>query len=203
MLSTFSALLWVLFGDFCPLYYQLLKICRVLNHPLLKSVKSNFTRVRCSHITWQVLEETRMFFNRWMVPNDFINKGPRRFPTIYLWWLIEYVRRNNFLDLVTMPRQWNNQESGNTWATHHGKGQGGVYKQIGVFMVPSKGQRFWTLTQRKHGMELDIKYQKGRDGRRQTKNTDTQCSSNLWIGYCNNMPHLIFQNCWLQETGQW
>ena len=80
-LATFSALLWVLFGDVCPLYDQILKLWRVLNHPSIKSVKSKFTRIRCAHITWQVLEETRLFFDHRMGPNDFTNKGPRKFPT--------------------------------------------------------------------------------------------------------------------------
>ena len=39
MLATFAALLWVLFGGVCPLYDQVFKLWRVLNHPLLKSVK--------------------------------------------------------------------------------------------------------------------------------------------------------------------
>ena len=125
MLATFAALLWLLFGDVWPLYYQVLKIWRVLNHPPLKEVKSKFTPIRCAHIIWQVLEETRLFFNQRLGPNEFTNKGPRRPPTVDLGVLIEDVRRNIFLDSVTMPRQWNNQESGNTWKIHHVKGQGG------------------------------------------------------------------------------
>ena len=39
MLATFAALLWLLFGDVCPLYDQVLKIWRVLNHSSLKAVK--------------------------------------------------------------------------------------------------------------------------------------------------------------------
>ena len=81
MLATFAALLWVLFGDVCPLYDQVLKLWRVLNHPYIKAVKSKFTRIRCAHITWQVLEETRLFFDQRLGPNDFTNRGTRRFPT--------------------------------------------------------------------------------------------------------------------------
>ena len=109
MLATFAALLWVLFGDVCPLYDQIYKLWRVLNHPYIKSVKSKFIRIRCSHITWQVLEETRLFFYQRLGPNDFTNRGPRILPTSYLGGLIEDVRRNKFLDSVTMSRQWNNQ----------------------------------------------------------------------------------------------
>ena len=36
MLATFAALLWVLFGDVCPLYDQIYKLWRVLNHPSIK-----------------------------------------------------------------------------------------------------------------------------------------------------------------------
>ena len=50
MLATFAALLWVLFGYVCPLYDQIYKLWRVLNHPSIKSVKSKFTRIRYAHI---------------------------------------------------------------------------------------------------------------------------------------------------------
>ena len=139
MLDKFAALLWLLFGGVCPLYDQVLKLWRVLSHPSLKSVKSKFTRIRCAHITWQVLEETRLFFDQRLGPNDFMNNVPRRFPTDDLGGLIEDVRRNKLLDSVTMPRQWNNHQNCNTWATHNGKGQGGNM-QANVFF-PGAAQR--------------------------------------------------------------
>ena len=70
MRAIFAAFLWVLFGDVCPLYDQIYKLWRVLNHPYTKSVKSKFTRIWCAHITWQVLEETRLFFDQRLGPND-------------------------------------------------------------------------------------------------------------------------------------
>ena len=39
MLATFAALLRVLFGDVCPLYDQIYKLWRVLNHPSIKASK--------------------------------------------------------------------------------------------------------------------------------------------------------------------
>ena len=39
ILAKFSALLWVSCGDVCPLYDQVLKLWRLLNHPFIKSVK--------------------------------------------------------------------------------------------------------------------------------------------------------------------
>ena len=88
ILASFAALLWVLFGDVCPLYHQILKLWRVLKHPSIKAVKSKFTRIRCAHITWKVLEERRLFFDHWLGPNDFTNRGPRIFPTADLGGLI-------------------------------------------------------------------------------------------------------------------
>ena len=111
MLATFAALLWVLFGYVCPLYDHIYSLLRVLNHPYIKAVKSNFTRIRCAHITWQVSEETRLFLDQRLGPNDFTNRGPIIFPTADLGGLIEDVRGNKFLGLVTMPRQCNNQEN--------------------------------------------------------------------------------------------
>ena len=92
MLTKFAALFWVLFGDVCPLYDKILKLWRVLNHPSIQSSKSKFISIRCAHITWKVLEETRLFFGQRLVPNDFTNRGPRRFPTADLRGLIEDVR---------------------------------------------------------------------------------------------------------------
>ena len=125
MLATFAELLWVFFGDVCPLYYQIVKLWRVLNYPSIKAVKSKFTRIRCVHITCQVLEETRLFFDQWLGPNYFTNRGPIIFLTADSGGLIEDVRRNKFLGSVTIPRQWNNQENVDTWETNHGKIQGG------------------------------------------------------------------------------
>ena len=79
--SYITVLLWVLFGYVCPLYDQIYKLWRVLNHPYIKEEKSKFTRIRCAHITWQVLEETRMFFDQRLGPKDFTNREPRRSPT--------------------------------------------------------------------------------------------------------------------------
>ena len=155
MLAIFAASLWVLFGYVCPIYDQILKLGRVLNHPYIKAVKSKFTRIRCSHITCQVLEETRLFFDQRLGPNDFTNRVPRRFPTADLWVLIEDVRQNTFLDSVTIPGQWNNQENVNTLGTHHEKIHGVNMQANGVF--PGTVQRPTILdpysTQARKGME--------------------------------------------------
>ena len=89
MLAIFAASLWVLFGYVCPIYDQILKLGRVLNHPYIKAVKSEFTGIRCAQITWQVLEETRLFFDQRKGPSEFTNRVPRRFSTADLGGFIE------------------------------------------------------------------------------------------------------------------
>ena len=133
MLATFAALLWVFFGYVCPLYDQILNLWRVLKHPSIKAVKSKITSIKCTHITWKVLEETRLFFDQRMGPNYFTNRGPRILTTADLGGLIKDVRRNEFLDSVKMPSQWNNQDYVNTWSTHHVKVQGVNMQANGVF----------------------------------------------------------------------
>ena len=117
----------------CPLYDQIYKLWRLLNHPSIKAVKSKFTRILCAHITWQVLEETRLFFDQRLGPNDFTNRVPRRSPTADLGGLIEDLRREKFLDSVKIPRQRNKQENINTWGIHQGKSQGGNMQEHGVY----------------------------------------------------------------------
>ena len=90
-------------------------------------------RIRYAHITWKVLEETSLFFGQRLGPNDFTNKGPIIFLTSDLGRFIEDVRRNKLLDSVTIPRQWNNQDTRNNWATHQGKVHGGNMQANGVF----------------------------------------------------------------------
>ena len=68
-IATFAALLWAFLGDVCPLYDKILNLWRVLKYPYIKPVKSKFIWIRCAHITWQVLEETRLFFDQRLGPN--------------------------------------------------------------------------------------------------------------------------------------
>ena len=63
MLAIFAALWWVLFGNVGPLYDQVYKSWSVLNQPFIKAVKSKKLRIRCAHLTWQVLEGKLLFFD--------------------------------------------------------------------------------------------------------------------------------------------
>ena len=111
--------------------------------------------IRCAHITWQVLEDTRLFFDQYLGSNDFTNRGPRRFSTYDLGGLTEDVRRNKLLESVPMPRQWNNQDNINIWGTHQGKSQGVDMQATGGF--PGNVQKPTSLdpysTQSRKGMQ--------------------------------------------------
>ena len=47
--------------------------------------------------------------------------------------LIQDVQLNKLLDYVTMLSQWNTQDRGHNWSTHHVKGQGDSSQSNGVF----------------------------------------------------------------------
>ena len=84
-----------------------------------------------------IIGGNKTVFDKRLRPNDFTNRGPIRFSTDDLGGLIEDVRGNKFLGLVTMPRQCNNQENINTWVTHKGMSQGGNMQATGVFQATS------------------------------------------------------------------
>ena len=79
------------------------------------------------------LEEIRLFFDQRLGPNNFTNKGPSILPTADLGVLTKDVWRNKLLGLVTIPRQWNNQDNGNSWEKHHGKGHRDNIQENGAF----------------------------------------------------------------------
>ena len=86
----------------------------------------------CPHHLASIGGDETVFGQR-LGPNDLKNKGPRIFPMDDLGGLIKDLRRNKLLDLVTILRQWNNQDNGNNWETHHGKGRGGNMQANGGF----------------------------------------------------------------------
>ena len=200
MLATFSALLWVLLEDACPLYDKIYKLWRALNQTFIKSVKSKFTRIWCAHITWQVLGETRLFFDQRLGPNDFTNRGPRRSPTADLGGLIEDVRRNKFFDSVTIPRQWNHQENINTWGTHQGKIQGGGMQANGVYS--GNVQRPTSLEPYATQEIKGIQNLQGKGWQTQNCEHHHPVLVKFMAKFLKNIQHLIYQKYWSQETKQ-
>ena len=125
----------------------------MLNHPSLKAIKSNFTRVRYAQINWQVLEDTRLLFDQRIGPNNFTNNGPKKPPTAYLGGLIEDVRRKNLLDSVTMPGKFNTKDHGKNWSTHHDKGKGERGKGKGQGAISQSNGSFYGAVPMTRGTE--------------------------------------------------
>ena len=112
-----------------------------IESPLYKFSEVNIYKdLVCPHHLASIGGNNNVFYQR-LGPNDFTNRGPRRFPTAGLGVLIEDVGQKQLLDSVTMPRQWNNQVNINTWGNHQGKIQGGVCKQMGFSQKTSKAQQ--------------------------------------------------------------
>ena len=68
----------------------------------MRENRSKFTPLRCAQVTWKVLDETRLFFVQLLGPDDFVNGGPKRSPMSELTGLIDDVRGNKPLNLITL-----------------------------------------------------------------------------------------------------
>ena len=60
MLCTFSALLWTVFGDLCPLHIQVFRLFETIDTVAVRDNKEKFTTLRCAQVMWKVLKETRL-----------------------------------------------------------------------------------------------------------------------------------------------
>jgi hypothetical protein len=61
--STFMALVWVLFGSQCDYYKSLRQIYKMLELKEVYALKASFTAENCRRITWAILDDGRAFFD--------------------------------------------------------------------------------------------------------------------------------------------
>jgi hypothetical protein len=59
--STFMALIWVLFGSNCDYYKNLQQIYKTLELKEVYALKASFTAENCWRITWAILDDGRAF----------------------------------------------------------------------------------------------------------------------------------------------
>ena len=129
-LYTFAALLWTFFGDLFLLQISVFRLWEILNIEAVRKNRSKFTPLRCAQVTWQVLEDTRLFFVQSPGPNYFSRGGPRHFLMADLTGLIDDVQQKKPLYLVTIQVRlyfknegrfgYNNQGGNNAWLGNQG-----------------------------------------------------------------------------------
>ena len=80
ILATYAALLHKISGDHFPLYKNVLLLFRILYHDKMDGQEHQFTRVNFVQLTWQVVEESRFYFNQKLNPDVFENGGIGSYP---------------------------------------------------------------------------------------------------------------------------
>ena len=92
MIGTYTAWLYVLFGQYCPLYQECHQLYDTLDSDEVENKKNKFNRTKCAQVTWQVIEASRAFFNKVLGPEDFAHGGPWVFPKSNLGRLIKNIQ---------------------------------------------------------------------------------------------------------------
>ena len=174
MLATFAALLWVLFGDVCPLYDQVLQLCRVLKYPSLKAVKSKFNRVRCAQITWKVWKRLVCSSTSGLDPMISKINYQEYYPQLIweVWlgmcgaiscWIMSPCQGNGIINIM-----------GTTIKPTTARGKGILVKTMGNFTVPFQWQGVQTLINSHQEIQMDHRNHNGGDFRWQDQNIAIQ-----------------------------
>jgi len=105
-IATFMALLWVLFGDKCDYFCNVLKIYKILEMPEVVQLRSKFSPEICRRITWAIIDDGRSFFNTVITPQEFSKPGMIVFPMSFLHSILESIRFCNPIQHGNFPQEW-------------------------------------------------------------------------------------------------
>ena len=106
MITTFTGLVWVHFGDKCHMYQCLITIHEILKDKSVQARKSHYTSLICRTYTWAIIEDARYFFNQILMPQDFANAGPPKFPTSLLIHEVTKIHYAQPLCRSNFPAKW-------------------------------------------------------------------------------------------------
>lgn len=105
-ITTFCALLYVLFGAKCEYYKSLLLIRNCMDTPGVYNIRQAYTADICHRISWAIIDEGRSFFSTVMIQQDFA-KPTIVFPVTLLDSILPEVRYANQIMRASFPKEWN------------------------------------------------------------------------------------------------
>ena len=134
MLETYMILVWVFFGDCCPMYDQLLKVSHLLSSRQVQLVSMQYNKQFCMRITWAIFEESRRYFDQSLTADAF-NSGNRvRYPEVHIHGMLNDIRTGTVVMRVSYPSELRKIENdkergrggggGDTTNTIFGRGRG-------------------------------------------------------------------------------
>ena len=125
-----------------------------------------------------------------------LQMGTNKIPHSWFRRINRRCKTKKFLDSVTIPRQWNNQENINTWVTHQGKIQGGNIQATGVF--PGNVQRPKSLDPYSTQTRKAIKILQGKGRKTQKYRTPSSSDHQIY----GKFPAKIFNTLFRKRTGR-
>jgi hypothetical protein len=124
--STFMALVWVLFSSQCDYYKNLRQIYKTLELKKVYALKASFTAENCRRITWAILDDGRAFFDDVKTKIDFTQGQDMVFPQSYLIDILNNIRYAVPVEQASFPDKWRQRDCARDkkGTTKAGGGQG-------------------------------------------------------------------------------
>ena len=105
-LATFTALIWAVWGDECPLYKDLLGFCQMLKGANAMRRRFEFRPAYVRRLTWEVMLEADRFHRQEVAFNDF-EAGAVIFPMSKLAKVIDRFDAGEQIQCMSFPKEWN------------------------------------------------------------------------------------------------
>jgi hypothetical protein len=105
-IGTYCGLLWLLFGDHCNYYRELLKIYCILDREECFTIRTVYTKEVCACIRWAIINYGRSFFGRNPVASNFAPGTNFQFSTSHLESIMDSVQNAIPIQRATFPREW-------------------------------------------------------------------------------------------------
>ena len=108
-ITTYCGLLFVLFGEWCPLYQNLWKVRVTLVSRPVAIAQDQFSAEDFRRMTWAIIEDSREFFSKWCHPDEFATTNVE-WPESTIDSIIPSVKHRTRIERGSFPREWRTPE---------------------------------------------------------------------------------------------
>ena len=105
MVDTFTIMIWVLFGEWSPLYTQLRQVSDLLGERQVQMVARAYSKASCYRIMWSIYEEVRRFFDQGLLADAFLSPNRVNFPEAYINAFLNDIRVGNTMMRLSYPSE--------------------------------------------------------------------------------------------------
>ena len=130
MTDTFMIMIWVLFGEWSPLYVQLQQVSMLLSERQVQMTARAYSKGACYRIMWAIYEEVRRFCDQGLLADAFRSTSRVAFPQAYINAFLNDIRVGNTIMRLSYPSELQKLEH-NKEGGQGGGGRGGGGDQAG------------------------------------------------------------------------